>query len=114
MIVRNQNWCSDSARKRIFISPDYTLFIPTAFTPDAGELNPVFGAEGIFKGIKEYQMNIYSRWGEKVFLSNSVLQKWDGNYKGTFAPEGVYIYEISIMDYFNRKSHYRGTVLLFR
>lgn len=114
LIVRNQNWCSDSARKRIFISPDYTLFIPTAFTPDAGELNPVFGAEGIFKGIKEYQMNIYSRWGEKVFQSSSVLQKWDGNYKGTFAPEGVYIYEISIMDYFNRKSHYRGTVLLFR
>lgn len=114
LIVRNQNWCSDSIQKRIFIWPDYTLFIPTAFTPDAGDLNPTFGAEGIFKGIREYEMRIYNRWGEKMFESNSVLQKWDGNYKGEFAPEGVYVYEISIMDYFYRRSNYRGTVLLFR
>lgn len=114
LIVRNQNWCKDSARQQVFIWPDYTFFIPNAFTPDAGELNPVFGPEGIFKGLIEYKMEIFTRWGEKVFETTDLAKKWNGEYKSVPAAQGVYIYKISTMDYFKNRKHYSGTVLLIR
>lgn len=114
LVVRNQNWCTDTLIKRIFISPDYTLFIPTAFSPDAGDLNPTFGPGGVFQGIIEYKMRIYNRWGETLYQTENILEPWDGTYKGKPVETGVYVYEISIMDYFKKRSHYRGTFLLFR
>lgn len=113
-IVTNQNGCLDTAYGRVFISPDYTFFIPTAFTPDEGGLNPVFGPEGIFKGIIAYEMRIFNRWGEKVFETDTLLKPWDGTYRDKLAIEDVYVYEITIMDYFKTKKHFRGTVLLIR
>lgn len=113
-IVTTINGCEDTAFGKVFISPDYTMFIPNAFTPDAGELNPTFGPSGIFQGIVEYKMDIYNRWGEKMFETDDIYKRWDGKYKDDEATNGVYIYQISIMDYFHKRRHYRGTVLLMR
>jgi gliding motility-associated-like protein len=113
-IVTNDNGCLDTAYGKVFIWPDYTFYIPTAFTPDAGDLNPTFGPDGIFKGIIEFEMKIYSRWGELLFTSNKLANRWDGSYRDEKVAEGVYVYEITIMDYFKNKRHFKGSLLLIR
>lgn len=114
LVVRNVNFCKDNIIKKVFIRPDYTFHIPNAFSPNTGELNPSFGPEGIFKGLIEYKMEIFTRWGEKVFETTDLTKKWDGRFKDKPAAPGVYVYKISTMDYFNKRDHYNGTLLLIR
>lgn len=114
LVVRNANFCKDNVIKEVFIKPDYTFYIPNAFSPNVGDLNPGFGPEGIFKGLIEYKMEIFTRWGEKVFETTDLSKKWDGRFKNKPAAPGVYVYKISTMDYFNNRKHYNGTVMLIR
>jgi gliding motility-associated-like protein len=67
-----------------------TLFAPTAFTPNGDGINDEFETKGIY--IKEFNMKIFNRWGEKLFDSDDCFATWDGTFKGNMVPEGVYVY----------------------
>ena len=41
----------------------------------------------------EYNLEIYTRWGEKMFYSNDVNIGWDGYNKGTLCAQAVYVYK---------------------
>jgi gliding motility-associated-like protein len=40
-------------------------------------------------------ISIFDRWGEKVFTSADINEKWDGLYKGNELAHGVYVYIIT-------------------
>lgn len=40
---------------------------------------------------------ILNRWGEVVFKSQNVADKWDGSYKGVPAELGAYFYYLEVM-----------------
>lgn len=67
--------------------------IPSAFTPNGDGLNDTFGM--LAEGIEEMNLVIYNRWGEIVFKSTNANDRWDGTYRGTPAPSGVYGYELA-------------------
>lgn len=66
------------------------FYFPNAFTPNLNNLNDVFGPKGI--RIQAFEMQIFNRWGELVFETNSILNLWDGTFKGEPAPPGNYTY----------------------
>jgi gliding motility-associated-like protein len=66
------------------------IHLPNAFTPDLNGLNDSFKAVGF--AIKDFQMEIYNRWGERIYESNNLNEGWDGTFKGKEAIEGIYIY----------------------
>ena len=68
------------------------IYLPTAFTPNGDGLNDSFGAVG--EGIEKYKLVIYNRWGEPIFSSHAVNQKWDGQHNGRPVPFGAYSYEL--------------------
>ena len=37
---------------------------------------------------------IYDRLGQRVFLTSDPQKCWDGKYKGTLQPNGVFVYHI--------------------
>jgi gliding motility-associated-like protein len=59
--------------------------------------------------------NIWNRWGG---LMNTFLmpggQWWNGTYEGQPAPDGLYFYEITTLDYLNRTQKFHGTITLIR
>lgn len=78
------------------------VVFPNAFTPNpegpsggryeyGSPRNTVF-YPSTQKGVIEYQLQIFSRWGEIIFESNDVEIGWDGYHKNTLAPQGVYIW----------------------
>lgn len=88
------------------------IFVPNSFTPNNDGLNDTFTAKGLF--IKEYTMEIYSRWGELLFHTSDVEQGWDGIYKGSLSTEGTYAFKISATDSKGRVVVKNGTVHLLR
>ncbi|HET8861371.1 gliding motility-associated C-terminal domain-containing protein [Marivirga sp.] len=81
-----------SASNIITLFQPFSLEFPTAFTPNGDGLNDSFG--GVAKGVKEYKMVIYNRFGDIVFTSNDIEKKWDGILNGEVAPSGGYVYQV--------------------
>jgi gliding motility-associated-like protein len=83
---------SDSIRVR-FISdctPDL-VFVPNAFSPDSDGHNEVLYAQsGSVQEIEKFE--IYNRWGALVFETDSLLEGWDGTFKGKAVAPDVFGY----------------------
>jgi len=71
------------------------VYIPNAFTPGNGDgKNDVFKAE-VNGEIDSYELKIYNRWGELIYLTNNINDGWDGTYKGNPVKMDVYVYNLS-------------------
>ncbi|MCC7467424.1 MAG: gliding motility-associated C-terminal domain-containing protein [Saprospiraceae bacterium] len=74
------------------IKPDVQL--PNAFTPNGDGANDGFGL-AIVEGVAAVEsMEIYNRWGQKVFSSTEPNARWDGQINGQPAASDVYVYVI--------------------
>ena len=82
-----------SVSNTVEITPPVSVYIPNAFTPDGDGLNDIFIPVG--KGITEYTLQIFDRWGELIFQSSDFNKGWDGTYKSEPVPMGSYVYKIS-------------------
>ncbi len=116
LIVTNAYGCKDTARRLVFVAPDYTFYVPNSFTPNGDFLNETWGPEGIFVGIRTYKVRIWNRWGEKVFETTDLLNKWNGNFENSTiaGPQGVYFYRIDYIDYFYKRHYAEGMIHLIR
>ena len=92
LISNSSNGCTDTAYAIIDIEPLNTYFLPNAFSPNDDGLNDEFSGKGILKGMRQFSMTIWNRWGELVFESDDPTGKWNGqlNNNGLPAPKGVY------------------------
>ncbi|PJB55317.1 MAG: hypothetical protein CO098_16990, partial [Bacteroidetes bacterium CG_4_9_14_3_um_filter_41_19] len=112
LITTNNNQCSDTTMKVVTIHPDFAVYAPTAFTPNGDGINDDFEVKGI--GIKTYLLQIYSRWGDLIYESKSLEDKWNGTIKGSDAPIGSYVYQIHYTSMIDRDYSTKGTVTLIR
>ncbi|MCB9241704.1 MAG: gliding motility-associated C-terminal domain-containing protein [Flavobacteriales bacterium] len=67
-------------------------FIPSSFTPNGDGLNEVF--KPTLVNFENYELEIFNRWGERLFGTHDVNVGWDGTYNGNPVPEGVYLYRM--------------------
>ena len=42
-------------------------------------------------------MNIYNRWGEQLFVSNSIYKYWDGTFENNKVKQGTYFYVVEVI-----------------
>ncbi|MFL5763765.1 MAG: gliding motility-associated C-terminal domain-containing protein [Bacteroidia bacterium] len=91
---------------------DPMVFIPNAFKPSG--LNNVFIPVTTYVDLKEYEFDIFNRWGEKIFTSTDVDKGWDGTYKGNKAQFGVYVYVLRFKTSKGEYLEFKGTVTLLR
>ncbi|MHB8208718.1 MBG domain-containing protein, partial [Mucilaginibacter sp.] len=69
--------------------------IPNAFTPNGDGINDTW----IIKYLDYYPnctVEIFNRYGQNVYYSNSYGIPWDGTYKGGVLPTGTYYYIINL------------------
>ncbi len=114
LIVYSAFGCSDSTFHEVMVQPEFSFYVPNAFTPNGDETNNTFSGKGIY--ISEYEMQIFDRWGNLMFRTDDIRIPWDGskNNKTDIAAQDVYIYKIHLTDS-NKKTHsYIGTVTLVR
>ena len=68
--------------------PDY-IVKSNVFTPDGDGKNDKFDLNQ-FANVKDFHIEIFNRWGKKVFESSDLSNQWDGKINGNPADEGVY------------------------
>jgi gliding motility-associated-like protein len=68
------------------------VFVPSAFTPNGDNVNNYFGISNP-KAVPELVLlEVYDRWGNRVFNTKDPDEKWDGSYRGQALNPGVYQY----------------------
>jgi gliding motility-associated-like protein len=113
LTVTNVHGCVDSITHCLVISPQYTLFIPDAFSPNGDGKNDVFLPKGEY--VYDYNMYIFDRWGLLLFHSTSLYQGWPGTYGGgDLCQEDTYVYLITCTDNLGQKHSYIGKVTLLK
>lgn len=83
---------TDSVCIDVFECLDYRL--PNVFTPNGDGINDVFTPFLPYSGVTKIEMEIYNRWGKRVFRTNDPDILWDGADETTKQPssDGVYYY----------------------
>lgn len=111
-VTVSKNSCE--ASDTIHVVPgDCDVYIPSAFTPNNDNLNETFGVVDN-TALQYFSLQIYSKWGQLIFSSNDVTQKWDGTFKGKKMPNGAYVWMLNYTNIRGRKFYEQGTVMLIR
>lgn len=89
LTVTNANGCTD--QDTVVITVLEGLIIPNVFTPNGDGVNDEFYISS--SGFSEYRMEIYDRWGVKIFESDSQNVRWDGRTtSGAQCSDGTYYF----------------------
>lgn len=96
----------------IFFNFEPVIWVPNAFTPNDDQLNTKF--QIVYGSIKTFELEIFDRWGERMFQTNNIANNWDGTYKDAPCPDGVYIYKLRYTGADNIIKVLMGNITLLR
>ena len=76
----------------MFLSESLDYFVPNAFSPNLDGLNETFSVTFGLSTVDTFQISIYNLWGEQIYQSSDIEEKWDGKWQGNYLPGGTYIW----------------------
>lgn len=89
------------------------LYLPDIFSPNGDGRNDQFSYI-VRCPVKSFEISIYSRWGERVFWTNDIGNKWDGSFKGVRMPIGTYFYYLQFATHTKPLRMMKGDVTIVR
>lgn len=112
--IANDAGLGTAISNEIEIIKEPKLYYPTAFTPDGQgpAENEVFKVFGQY--LASFELRIFNRWGELLFVTTDMDQGWDGRFRGREQPEGTYAFVARITDLAGRTFNRSGSVVLLR
>lgn len=75
------------------ITPNAPFFVPNAFTPNNDSDNDIF--KPIPGTVKDWILEVYTKWGDRVFYTNKPNIGWNGTCSGQPCAVGTYIWKIT-------------------
>jgi gliding motility-associated-like protein len=113
MLVAFNGLCRDTITMTVIVDEDFSLVIPNVFTPNGDDKNEKFKIETT--GVTDILVEIYDRWGLKLYEWNSIVGSWDGRTnKGKIASDGTYYYIMHATDKDKKKHTQSGYFSLLR
>lgn len=88
------------------------IYVPNAFTPNGDGVNDEVHVHS--ESIRSMKFFVYDQWGELIFTTANMQTGWDGTYKGTHEPAGVYVYYVKAIMNDGQTTTKKGTITLLR
>ncbi|MDW8302438.1 MAG: PKD domain-containing protein [Bacteroidia bacterium] len=108
LVLTNANGCRDTFVFQMRVIDTDSLWIPNIVTPNNDGKNDVFKVK--YKQLKSYHIEIYNRWGNKVYESNDPSQVWDPIKE----QDGVYYYVVIAEGRFGTNYNKKGNITVMR
>lgn len=79
------------------VKPLPTVFGASAFTPNRDGINDTFLLKGMglkdhFSDLESFELQIFNRWGERMYWGHNIAEGWDGTFNGKDCPPAVYVW----------------------
>ncbi len=112
--VINGGLCTSSTSEIVIIGPEFSFYIPNAFSPNDDQKNDFFGGTGT--GITKYKLLVFDRWGNQIFATEDLHKVWDGKAKSgsDITEQDVYVWKVNIIDVFKKEHEFLGTVTIVK
>lgn len=118
LIATNEYGCTDTITKLVNVKNEYGLWVPNSFTPNGDGVNDFFRAEYSPYGLDltYYKMEIFDRWGERIFTTTDYTVGWTGNKNNNGEPmkDDAYVYKIQYKTADGIVKHKTGHVTLIK
>ena len=113
LVAGNGNGCIDSVCYTINVDVIEFINIPNVFSPNGDGNNDQWYVNS--SGLKEFRVEIYNRWGTKVFETEAATIKWDGRTTaGVELSDGTYFYILTAVSITNKDYSTKGFINLIR
>ena len=109
--VTSEHGCEDETCEPITIKPVPTIWAPSAFTPNGDGTNERFKVVVLYA--TKFQLEIFNRWGELIYISNDQDEGWDGTYKSNLAQIDTYVWKVSVTNSLKEQKQITGRVTLY-
>jgi gliding motility-associated-like protein len=115
LVAGNAFGCYDTTSLPIHVSADELLYIPNAITPNGDGKNDWFMPFGAGWSIDNYEMRIYNRWGQLLFVTTNINKPWYGETlnTGEKVPTGVYVWKVWYVDLDGKLQKMIGRVTVY-
>ena len=116
LLALTDEGCTDTTQGMVIFFNDPFLYAPNTFTPDGNNVNdlwiPVYSSP---QYVKRYNLDIYNRWGERVFETTDISQGWDATHNGgQLCQDGIYTWKINFRWYDQRTFQLTGHITLIK
>jgi gliding motility-associated-like protein len=110
--VTTPQGCTVSDDMTLTVIP-YCIKVMEAFTPNGDGINDLWL---ITNGncLVSATVQVFNRYGSKVFESNDYRNTWNGTYKGKPLPDGTYYYIVSYKLINGKSAYVKGNVTILR
>lgn len=114
VIATDKNNCTDSATSVYAnIEPCCLFSYPNAFTPNGDGHNDRFRIV-TYGNMESYELSIFNRWGQRVFISANPSLGWDGTYHDQPCEIGSYFYLLRAKCLTGHYEEQKGDITLIR
>jgi len=110
--VTNSSGCQSTDSVYIEVDASSNIYVPNVFSPNEDGNNDYYFVRG--KGIKQFNLAIYNRWGQKVFESETIEKGWDGTKDGSILNQGVFVYKLHVVFHNGEIFKQTGNITLVR
>ncbi|MCC6819032.1 MAG: M4 family metallopeptidase [Bacteroidia bacterium] len=109
LFVSNSIGCKDTAEFLLRVWDIYRLYIPTAISVNQDNINDSFVILG--RGIQDYRLRIFTRWGEMIYDGDSNSKPFNGrDSKGELLIKGTYLIDLTVRDFGGFMHYVRQTL----
>jgi gliding motility-associated-like protein len=113
VVISNSIYCK--VQDTVTVTVDVNcgdFFIPNVFSPNGDGLNDYINVHG--RCISTFNLQIFNRWGEKVFETSSLTESWDGTFRGQKLDTGVFVYKADGISIDGQSFNLKGNITLMR
>ncbi|MBL0355745.1 MAG: gliding motility-associated C-terminal domain-containing protein [Chitinophagaceae bacterium] len=113
LTVTNTEGCSKSDEVTVTVLP-YCIKVKNAFTPNGDGVNDTWMIYDQYDCLKNIKVQVFNRYGSKVFESTNYRNDWKGTFGGHSLPDATYYYVIDYTLLSGRVLQVRGDVTILR
>jgi len=113
LTVTNAEGCSKSDEVTVTVLP-YCIKVKNAFTPNGDGVNDTWMVYDQYDCLKNIRVQVFNRYGSKVYESTNYRNEWKGTYGGQSLPDATYYYVIDYTLISGRVLQVRGDVTILR
>ncbi|MEP7269777.1 MAG: PKD domain-containing protein [Saprospiraceae bacterium] len=116
LTAHHENGCTDATTQKLRVGLNISYFLPNAFTPNNDGVNDEFYGVGSFTGMRDFELQIFNRWGELIFVTADPGQPWNGKKmnKGLLVPNGVYVCVVKYKNDHDEQQELKGFATVIR
>ena len=112
LVAINSFGCQSVKTKNLVIYLEDKVFVPNSFSPNNDGINDIFKVT--VNGIKEFNIEVFDRWGKILFSSSDIDVGWNGMIDNNFAVNGTYFYKLSYLNFNGEFKTNNGELNLLR